>query len=91
MSKKKILSESEVRRFQGLAGIPSIGEMHCPSGEREEEEGGEEEDSADQPEDETDDGQDHYYTKANGSDARKSDEEDECQTEQGDAREDDKQ
>ena len=38
MSKKKILSESEVRRFQGLAGIPSIGEMHCPSGEREEEE-----------------------------------------------------
>ena len=27
MSKKKILSESEVRRFQGLAGIPSIGEM----------------------------------------------------------------
>ena len=42
MSKKKILSESEVRRFQGLAGIPSIGEMHCPSGEREEEEGLEE-------------------------------------------------
>ena len=38
MSKKKILSESEVRRFQGLAGIPAIGEMHCPSGEREEEE-----------------------------------------------------
>jgi len=43
MSKKKILSESEIRRFQGLAGIPTIGEMHCPSGEREEddlEEGG---------------------------------------------------
>ena len=38
MSKKKILSESEIRRFQGLAGIPSIGEMYCPSGEREEEE-----------------------------------------------------
>jgi len=38
MSKKKILSESEVRRFQGLAGIPALGEMHCPSGEREEEE-----------------------------------------------------
>ena len=37
MSKKKILSESEVRRFQGLAGIPAIGEMHCPSGDREEE------------------------------------------------------
>ena len=42
MSKKKILSESEIRRFQGLAGIPTIGEMHCPSGEREEEEGLEE-------------------------------------------------
>ena len=43
MSKKKILSESQIRRFQGLAGIPTIGEMHCPSGEREEddlEEGG---------------------------------------------------
>ena len=42
MSKKKILSESEIRRFQGLAGIPAISEMHCP-GDREEddiEEGG---------------------------------------------------
>jgi len=38
MSKKKLLSENEIRRFQGLAGIPAIGEMHCPSGEREEEE-----------------------------------------------------
>jgi hypothetical protein len=38
MSKKKTLSESEVRRFQGLAGIPAIGEMNCPSGVREEEE-----------------------------------------------------
>jgi hypothetical protein len=38
MSKKKLLSETEIRRFQGLAGIPAIGEMHCPSGEREEEE-----------------------------------------------------
>ena len=37
MSKKKILSEAQVRRFQGLAGIPAIGEMHCPSGDREEE------------------------------------------------------
>ena len=38
MSKKKLLSENEIRRFQGLAGIPAIGEMHCPSGEREEDE-----------------------------------------------------
>ena len=36
MSKKKLLSENEIRRFQGLAGIPALGEMHCPSGEREE-------------------------------------------------------
>ena len=26
MSKKKLLSENEIRRFQGLAGIPGIGE-----------------------------------------------------------------
>ena len=26
MSKKKLLSENEIRRFQGLAGIPAIGE-----------------------------------------------------------------
>ena len=38
MSKKKLLSENEIRRFQGLAGIPAIGEMHCPSGDREEDE-----------------------------------------------------
>ena len=38
MSKKKLLSENEIRRFQGLAGIPALGEMHCPSGEREEDE-----------------------------------------------------
>ena len=38
MSKKKLLSENEIRRFQGLAGIPAISEMHCPSGEREEDE-----------------------------------------------------
>jgi hypothetical protein len=37
MSKKKLLSENEIRRFQGLAGIPALGEMHCPSGEREDE------------------------------------------------------
>jgi len=36
MSKKKLLSENEIRRFQGLAGIPAIGEAHC--GDREEEE-----------------------------------------------------
>ena len=36
MSKKKLLSENQIRRFQGLAGIPAISEMHCPSGEREE-------------------------------------------------------
>jgi len=29
MSKKKLLSENEIRRFQGLAGIPAISEMHC--------------------------------------------------------------
>ena len=40
MSKKKLLSENEIRRFQGLAGIPSIGEgmYGKPHGEREEEE-----------------------------------------------------
>ena len=40
MSKKKLLSENEIRRFQGLAGIPSIGEgMYGKAyGEREEEE-----------------------------------------------------
>ena len=40
MSKKKLLSENEIRRFQGLAGIPAIGEgmYGKPHGEREEEE-----------------------------------------------------
>ena len=40
MSKKKLLSENQIRRFQGLAGIPSIGEgMYGKAyGEREEEE-----------------------------------------------------
>ena len=33
MSKKNLLSENEIRRFQGLAGIPAIGEAHC--GDRE--------------------------------------------------------
>ena len=39
MSKKKLLSENEIRRFQGLAGIPAIGEgmYGKPHGEREEE------------------------------------------------------
>ena len=40
MSKKNLLSENEIRRFQGLAGIPAIGEgmYGKPHGEREEEE-----------------------------------------------------
>jgi hypothetical protein len=29
MSKKNLLSENEIRRFQGLAGIPALGEAHC--------------------------------------------------------------
>ena len=33
MSKKKLLSENEIRRFQGLAGIPAIGEAHGDDGE----------------------------------------------------------
>ena len=39
MSKKNLLSENEIRRFQGLAGIPAIGEgmYGKPHGEREEE------------------------------------------------------
>ena len=39
MSKKKLLSENEIRRFQGLAGIPAIGEgmYGKPHGDREEE------------------------------------------------------
>ena len=35
---KKFLSESQVRRFQGLAGIPAMNEMEHGYGEREEEE-----------------------------------------------------
>ena len=35
---KKLLSESQVRRFMGLAGIPSITEMGGPYGDRDEEE-----------------------------------------------------
>ena len=31
MSKKKILSEAQVRRFQGLAGIPALGETAIPT------------------------------------------------------------
>ena len=36
MSKKKLLSENEIRRFQGLAGIPAISEMY--HGDRKDEE-----------------------------------------------------
>ena len=31
MSKKKLLSEAQIRRFQGLAGLPAIGEMNFPA------------------------------------------------------------
>ena len=38
MSKKKLLSENEIRRFQGLAGIPAISEMYHGDREDKEEE-----------------------------------------------------